>query len=122
MEWAEELPENCPPDDAAQPNSEAFYRLVDTSPPGEIDFHSPYRLSPKRKFSCAYTSRALSIFVSDHYCNLLRKTPHFRGKLMIKIYLPQNSGVVKSTNPKTTHHEWWMAKGFDPTPHCSNCD
>jgi hypothetical protein len=62
MQWAEDLPEDCPPQEAVAPDGEVFYRAVQTIPPDERDFYSTKKLGVKRRGSVdECVERALSI-------------------------------------------------------------
>jgi hypothetical protein len=115
--WHEELPENCPPDDATVPNGEPHYRVVRTIPPEETDFASQRALMPSKSFGASECrARAVSLFLKRQNCFALLKFPTFRGWQVVKLELPPESGVCKLTNPKTGHVAWWRRAGFDPIP------
>ena len=116
--WAEDLPDNCPPGCAKQPNSEEFYRLVTSLPPTEQDFWSNRKLYPDREFEVdECRARSLSILKDHSQCIALRKYPTLKNKTAVKLVLPMDAGVIKRTGRKT-HYSWWRRAGFDPIPIC----
>lgn len=116
MNWSEPLPPDCPPAEAWFPQHEQYYRLVDTIPPKEQDFHSLKELNPGRTYGaiecCAH---AVSLIKSYGDCVAVNRLPKLRHKSIVAITLPPDSGAVLKTF-KGTHHSWWRAKGFDAVP------
>ena len=45
MNWYEELPDKCPPNDATEPNGQEFFRLCVENPAIDADFYSQKKLS-----------------------------------------------------------------------------
>ena len=78
MEWAEDLPEGCPPPDAIAPGSEIFFRAVLTFPPTEIDFQSQRKQQPNKYYSNECEARALSMFSTLEGCKQLKKYGFFK--------------------------------------------
>jgi hypothetical protein len=123
FQWAEELPEGCPPLDVELPNGKPFYRLVRSFPPTQTDFYSPRKLNSRRIFLDECAARALSIFLSIEDCIALNKIPFFKNNphLIISITLSNEAGVIKHSpiDAGQTHHDWWNDRNFDPIPRCS---
>jgi len=117
MDWAETLPSQCPPAEATQPNNTAYYRYVDTIPLCEADFHSQRKLLPLKLFRVdECTARAVSVFSNPEKIKSLSKLPSFRGKKLVEIILPPESGkIIKSG--KEHHYSWWRVKNFIPATH-----
>ena len=112
----------CPPPDASSPKFEHYFRLVDTIPPKEQDFHSQKMLQPARRFGdkeCV--ARALSLLKSYQECLMKQKLTTLRKKKIVMITLPPESGVVLKTF-EGTHHSWWRARDFDAVPYCRRAD
>jgi len=121
IEWAEPLPEDCPPLDAVQPNHETYYRLVDSIPPTDSDFWSQRKKQPKMRFNTTECiARGCSVFSVRSACDRVLKMKGHRGQMVARFSLPPSSGVVKQTLGDPKHHSWWRAKGFDPAPLCSD--
>jgi hypothetical protein len=117
--WAEELPDNCPPTDAIQPNNMPFYRLVGNIPPEERDFWSHRKLYPNKDFGLSEcVIRACSVISNLDQCRILLKLPTQQGKLIVEITLPPESGLIKKTRKNQYHYSWWRKKDFDPIPIC----
>lgn len=120
MEWAEPLPAECPPSDATSPNNEEYFRLVETIPPSESDFHSQRMLYPNKQFRTSECrARSLSLFLSHTECLMKTKLPNLKHKRIVSIALPPKSGVVLKTGP-ASHYSWWRAKHFDVVAYCSD--
>jgi len=120
MEWFEVLPQNCPPEQAYHPDSDTFYRVVKTIPPGDKDFYSQRKLCPTKYFSAEECIvRAISIFISLECCVQILKLPKFRNKRfkVVSIILCSESGVILQTRSKG-HYSWWRAKNYYPVPDC----
>lgn len=114
MDWAEHLPENCPPNDANPPNNELYFRLIEAEEPTEFDFYSHRHRWPGKKFNLdECRARSLSIWDKFSECkNLLRLQIH-KNKKIIQIQLPEDSGVIKQTGGSVHHFSWWRLKSFN---------
>ena len=116
--WAEDLPEECPPSDARKPNNEVYYRLVSVFPPSEKDFWSHRKIFPKRIFKTSECiARACSLSSTLKYCQDLTKLPGFVDKQkIVEIKLTPSSGLIKQTGDGKCHFSWWRAHNFNPIP------
>lgn len=115
VDWAEELPPDCPPTDALEPDNKAYYRLVDTIPPTEKDFWSLRKLFPDRKFgrkTCV--ASACSVWPTPEDCVRISKLPTQKDRQVVKLILPPASGRIKKTGRGLTHFSWWRTRDFDP--------
>lgn len=118
-EWAEPLPEKCPPEKASQPKRDEYYRLVDKIPPQEDDFRSLRMMFPKKKFHVGECfARACSLFSSAQPCVALLKLQRHKNKKIIRIVLPPESGLIQKTMKDPCHYSWWRRKDFNPTIIC----
>jgi len=119
FEWAEELPERCPPAEAERPNNREFFRLVGGIPPSHHDFDSNRRLRPGHPLGpdeCI--NRACSLWNRLEQCDKKRKLPTLKMKKVVRLTLPPESGVILRTHrSQPGHHSWWRAKRFDPCAH-----
>lgn len=110
-EWAEPLPEDCPPSEAWEPDDEVYYRLVDDPEyPKPEDFYSVRKLTPNRNFKGVSECETLGLSVFDtvaacHNARLLGKP--LRHKQVAKVTLSPDSGVVLQTRGPA-HHSWWL--------------
>jgi hypothetical protein len=122
IEWDEELPPGCPPDDAWEPNGSIFFRMVESVPPNDRDFWSHRRLWPNKQFSVSECrARSVSLFERIDDCAKLLKLPLHRDKSVVKLRLSSGSGLVKQTGGYS-HHSWWRARGFQVVDHCELLD
>lgn len=114
MQWSENLPEQCPPDNAFDPDGLVFYRLCDTAPPTENDFKSHRALCPTCNFKNVSECIAHSLSVWDNVekCLNLLKLPRHKGKSAMKLELTSNDGLVLQTF-KPNHFSWWRTQSFD---------
>ena len=112
--WFEELPEQCPPSDAINPNGNVYYRLVETFPPACKDFWSHRKAWPEKVFKVD-ECRAKSVSIFDHVdeCRKLTKLPLHKDKYIVQLALISSDGVLKQTGRKS-HHSWWRSPDFDP--------
>lgn len=118
MEWAEELPTQCPPAEAVSPDNAAYYRYVDAIPLTEAGFQSHKKLFPSRAFKVGECiARSISVFSSLENVKGLTKLPGFRGKKLVEIVLPPESGLIMRTGKTENHYSWWRAKDFVPASH-----
>lgn len=117
-QWAEPLPSSCPPEAAAAPDGDFYYRLADAFPTKESDFFSQRRLFPKKAFAHGDEchARAVSIFNCPIQCEKMAKLPLLRQKrCIVMLELTPESGVVEQWGGRKEHFSWWMSKGFDPS-------
>jgi hypothetical protein len=119
-EWAEELPEKCPPEEADTPQHSVFFRLVEKNPPSETDFYSVLMLDPNRTIHTTDKchAMALSIFETPELCARQKKYKPFREKIVIGITLTPDSGLIQQTFFQG-HYSWWRKASFDCVKHCN---
>lgn len=117
--WAEDLPEFCPPPDAIAPNYQVYYRLVTKLPVEVGDFYSSRSQFPLKEYNVPECIALSTSIWSDRLAcqNLLKNNVH-RGKHLIEIMLPPESGLIKKTGQNDHHYSWWRKNSFDPVPHC----
>lgn len=114
IQWSENLPEQCPPDNAFDPAGLVFYRLCETAPPTEQAFKSQRVICP----TCVYKNvteciaHSLSVWDNVEKCLNLLKLPRHKGKAAIKLELTINDGLVLQTF-KPNHYSWWKTQSFD---------
>ena len=118
--WAEPLPENCPPNEAKEPDGDTYFRHASDCPTREEDFYSNRKLYPERKFRVSEcVARALSVYDNDAVCVKMRNFPTLKDKFVIRITLPKESGVIQRTGNNASHYSWWKLAAFNPIPFCS---
>lgn len=116
-EWAEELPEKCPPDDAYPPQNEIFYRLGN-NPPVEADFNSVRLIDPQRSLNADEChAKACSLFARPELMRRIMKLRPFRNKSIIRLTLTPESGLIQSSF-SDGHYSWWRRTSFDCLTHC----
>ena len=118
MDWAETLPNRCPPEDAISPSGEYFYRISKGNPVEDSDFFSQKKLAPDKKFTgegideCII--RAVSVYSNIEDAKRTLKLPKFKGGCIAKIVLNGDDGLIKKTFKKS-HYSWWRTQSFDFT-------
>ena len=120
MNYREELPEGCPPDDAEDiVASREVFRLVRTSPPTEEDFISKRAENPDRDFGniSECQARGLSVFAERGDSQKALKLPNLRGRLICRVALEAGAGHIQQTG-RRSHHTWWPLADFDILAHC----
>ena len=114
--WTEELPKNCPPADAFDPNGMVFYRLAKTNPVTENDFLSQRAIKPKTVFENVNEciSRSLSVWDDFEKCINIFKLPRHKNKpqIVMKLNLKSGDGLILHTF-KPNHFSWWRTKNYD---------
>lgn len=115
MNWYEELPEDCPPNDAIEPNGQEFFRLCVEDPANDSDFYSQKKENPTRTFAgvsdCILSS--VSLWDDRTKCLKQKKYPTQKNKVLGKIQLNKEDGLIKNTF-KANHYSWWRSHSFDP--------
>ena len=114
INWTEILPDNCPPNDAVQPNNNEFYRLVNTNPPSFDDFLSSRQVWPNKYFSKSEcVVRSISIFSRIENIYRIKKMLTHKDKFIAKIVLQNKDGVIKQTCADHDHYSWWRTREFN---------
>lgn len=110
QEYREPLPEGCPPEDAAEINSQMrVYRLVNALPPCEDDFRSqraerPNAVFPRSVPECR--ARGISVFVNATGAEKAKQSsPRLRGKMVCVVKLGNGAGRIMSSH--SAHRTWW---------------
>ena len=116
IEWANDLPENCPPENILVPEDEEFYRLLLHKDEIVSDDWKPYtQLHPERKYlgDQFILANGLSISKNSDFKELtkLPKLKNFKG--LAKITLNPTDGVLKKTGKDDKHYTWWRTTSFD---------
>ena len=122
MRWLENLPENCPPEDAYVPSEFVCYRIVSNNPVDDTDFYSQRELYPIKRFSvCECKARAVSVMENLDDANVVIKLPPYKEDRIVRVCLNPGAGVVKHTpsrrsrHPFLSHHSWWVASDYMTT-------
>lgn len=115
MNWHEEIPDNCPPIEAIEPDGHEFYRLCKENPAKNSDFYSQKKENSTRTFAgvSECVLRAVSLWDDEKKCLKQKKYPTQKNKVLGKIELNKVDGVVKNTF-KPNHYSWWRSDSFDP--------
>lgn len=117
IEWANTLPENCPPEDILVPENEDFYRLILNKDKIVADDWKPYvELYPEKKFvgKAFINANGLSISKNSDF-NELTKLPNMKNQFkgLAKVTLNPTDGVLKKTGSDDNHFTWWRTTSFD---------
>jgi len=117
-EWAEPLPEHCPPSEAGDPNGRCFYRMVSAFPPDLGDFDSHQILWPEKVFSLGECrARSLSVWDDLTAARIPLTFGKFKNKKLALVKLPTGSGVIQKFG-KPHHWSWWRSQAFQVLAHC----
>lgn len=110
--WADELPQNCPPEDVCVANNDDFFRLIHhTDHTTPEDWQSTIAEQPNRKFTpeqIIYAS-GMSVLNDLEVARRKLKMPLMKNKGLVgiaKISLIPEDGVVMQTFGDS-HHTWW---------------
>lgn len=117
-DYKEQLPEGCPPSDAAEIEQVVFYRMVASFPPTDNDFLSHKALNPMKNFNKECIARGVSVFVGIRGITDVSKLPTQQGKQIARLNLTAPAGRHKQTGAKNDHHSWWVYEEFDLATHC----
>lgn len=115
IEWADPLPENCPPEDILIPEEEEFHRLLFNEDKIVEDDWKPYtQLHPDQSYigEKLILANGLSLIKDVNFSRLkkLSNMKRFKGIALIK--LNPTDGVLKKTGGKD-HYTWWRTTLFD---------
>lgn len=115
MNWHEELPANCPPNDGELPNGRIFYRLCKGNPAESEDFFSQKKENPTRKFAGVSECilRSVSIWNNKNKCLDLKKFKTQKEKVLGTFTLNNDDGLICKTFGQN-HYSWWRSDMFDP--------
>ena len=113
MKCYEELPLNCPPDEASAPK--ATYFRLGSIPPDDSDFWSHRRRFPHKQFQVSEcVARSLSIFDDQNAAERLKRLlPAMRLKPIFEIDLTKKDGLVQQTGNDPHHFSWWRSTEFN---------
>jgi hypothetical protein len=113
--WFEELPEQCPPNDAEVCNG-IFYRIANGNPVTSEDFFSQRKMYPNKVFrgegidDCVIKS--VSLFSNINEAMKRLKLPKFKRAVIAEVKLGTTDGMIKKTFG-FAHYSWWRSKSFD---------
>ena len=117
MNWIEDLPEKCPPENAFEPNDFKVFRLATNENLDESDFQSQRALKPNAKFKGVdeCIARSISVFSEINKCINMAKLPMYKNKwtAVIEIELNENDGLALKTFKDPSHYSWWRSTTFD---------
>ncbi|OLU22947.1 hypothetical protein BVH03_22110 [Pseudomonas sp. PA15(2017)] len=111
-QWFEELPEQCPPSGAFDPDQFVCYRLCESSAPSDGDFYSHRKLFPSKRYPVSECqARSVSVFKDSADLEPVLKIPAQRHKAVVELTLNKEDGVMMKTGNKS-HYSWWRSCGF----------
>ncbi len=117
--WADELPENCPPEDVCVTNEDVFYRLVKYEDHIEpSDWQNYLTLFPHRKYSPEdrIFAAGLSMFDNQGAAEKRKNLPIMKRlglNSLAKISLCPEDGVILQTYKDRSHYTWWRTTMCD---------
>ena len=119
MLYRESLPDNCPPDTAAEIDATRLvYRLVRNNPPTNEDFRSQRTDKPTARFNVSECrARGLSIFADRRVAERVAKKPNLAGSAICQVILTPGAGRIKQTGGRS-HYTWWPYKDYDILANC----
>ena len=112
--WFEDLPEQCPPDDAELAKG-IYYRIANGNPATSEDFFSQRKMQPDKVFKgegiddCIVKS--VSLFSDKSEAMKRMKLPKFKKAVIAEVKLEAKDGMIKKTFG-IAHYSWWRSKGF----------
>ena len=116
IEWANELPEGCPPAEILIPSGDVFFRLIyDAEQISEDDFKPYLELYPDKHYDGYQKVKASGLSVFDTIPDAsLRRLPNMKKfKGVAKLVLTAEDGVLMKSGPNEHHYTWWRSKTFD---------
>ena len=119
--YREPLPENCPPEAAAEISSPRIvFRLVRKDPPTDGDFRSQRAENPGREFKdiTECQARGLSVFTERRDIAERLKRPNLKGMRVCRVALDEGAGRIQHTARRTSHHTWWPLADYDILSGC----
>ena len=120
MTYREDLPNNCPPEDAAPLDETAyFFRLVDQYPPAEGDFDSVWKTQPGRheRLPDECIAKGVSLFDNPRALEARTRQGNFSDKVTCLVRVTPESGPVRQGT--SHHHTWWPFRDYDIPVNCS---
>lgn len=122
MAWPSFFPDNCPPQDAINPNL-TVYRFVRGNPPVESDFNS--YIEDGKDVSGIKRCQACGVSVYAELEDAIKMQGYVPGLRKTRIasgHLNSNHGKIKSTPSMRypdcgySHHTWWKVDNIpDPS-------
>ncbi len=115
--WADDTPQNCPPDHA-KPSVGRYYRAVKNIPPENSDFmrwiDEPHNFGKTR--SCA--ACGVSVFSSiEGVVNMIKRFPNRWGKFpnhgVMQGDLEEIIGVISQEGKNLEHYNIWVQEGVE---------
>lgn len=116
--WADEMPENCPPEDVAIADEKIFYRLtINEDRIVPEDWNNYLTLYPERTFSAKEKILAAGLSLADSKEAAVKKMklPKIkkRGlKGIASISIIPKDGVILQTK-ESSHYTWWRTTMCD---------
>ncbi len=107
MRYHDQLPPDCPPEDAVEiTETITLYRLVRNLPPSIADFKSYRTLRPGDQFGeneCK--ASGLSVYSKRSSAENQRRRPNFKDHHVCRLDLGNGAGKLQSSGG--AHRTWW---------------
>ncbi len=118
--WADEMPDNCPPENICISSNETFYRYTENE--GTIverDWLNHINRYPNIHFEGKKKILAAGLSLQDDLDNAKRnlKLPLIKKKYkgLAAITLVEEDGVLKQTTNDVHHYTWWRTNSCNLT-------
>lgn len=115
--WADELPENCPPEDVSISNGDLFYRFTHREDViTDDDWKNNLQLYPDKKYTGDLLKYAAGLSIlNDLEVARQKKLPLLKNRYngIAEISLVPTDGVIKQTFSEKSHYTWWRTKSCD---------
>lgn len=110
MEFAEDLPKSCPPEDANDREFDSIFRALPNEAINEKHFLSKLACGEKVPYgtdACRFAS--CSMFTTKRAAQKMLQYPKYTGGTLAELEIPKGSGESKK---KKQHVDFWAYKGF----------
>lgn len=113
MTFKEELPDQCPPADAADTQMDKVCRFLFFPNGDPRNFQSHRQLGKNTGSATECRARSVSFFTHDAVPSVVdaRKTAFFKDKPICLLDIPSGSGLSLQTKG---HIDFWMYNGYTP--------
>jgi hypothetical protein len=118
--WADKMPDNCPPQDVSVADEEVFFRMIrHDSIIVDEDWFNHLVLFPNKHYSSEDKILAAGLSVNNNLEDIRNKIKlpklrkYFKG--LAKISLIPEDGVILQTGEERSHYTWWRTKMCDLT-------
>ena len=114
MTFKEDLPDQCPPDDAKDQTLESVCRFFQFPVGDPKNFYSHHKLGKPTGNAGECRAKSVSLFKAGVVPDVLaaKKTAFFKKCKISLLEVPSGAGLSKEVG--TGHIDWWPYSKFDP--------